>query len=204
MDEPRRSFDVEREKGDRARRPAFSLHASGCVRSTCLRVELRVLGKNRLLESLERLARLDAERLDECRARGSVGLERFRLAVTPVQREHQQTAQALAQRLSGDERLQLSDDVLVQAQCDVRLDPLFERIEPQLLESADLGLCPRFVLDVCEGPAAPQSEGGSEGVCCVARLLATRLVEQSLEFRGVGVGCTQEVAGPPRGYRVRR
>src|SRR5437588_10166966 len=98
--------------------------------------------------------------------------------------------------MSRDERLQLGDHILVQTQGDFGLEPLLERIESKLLETPDLGLRPRLVLDVRKGSAAPQSERGSECLCCVARLLAASLLEQTLEFVCIGVGDPEQVPGP--------
>ena len=67
-----------------------------------------------------------------------VQLERLAGAPGAVEREHQVCPQPLAQRLFGDERLQLADEVAMPAAGQVRLQPVFERPEAQLLEPTRL------------------------------------------------------------------
>ena len=75
------------------------------------RAERRVLAQDPRLQLLQAPAGLDAELVDERAARILVGLERLRLASRAVEGLHQQLAWPLAQRLLGDERLELGDDV---------------------------------------------------------------------------------------------
>ena len=103
-------------------------------------------------------AGLDADRVDERVARLAVGLERLGLAAAAVQREHPLRVQALAQRLLGDERLELADDLGVAARLEVLVDRQLERREPQLLEPADLERGERLAGDVVERRPAPQRE----------------------------------------------
>jgi hypothetical protein len=58
------------------------------------------------------------------RARGLVGLERLRLPARAIERQHQLPAQPLAQRLLGDQRLQLADQLAVAAAGQIGLDPV--------------------------------------------------------------------------------
>ena len=61
-------------------------------------------------------ARLYADRLDQRRARLSVGRERIGLPAAAIQREHALRVQPLAQRLGSDERFQLADHLPVDEQ----------------------------------------------------------------------------------------
>ena len=56
------------------------------------RLERGIVGENRLLETLQRLAGLDPELVDEQPSRVAIHLERFRLAARAIQREHQLSA----------------------------------------------------------------------------------------------------------------
>ena len=117
-----------------------------------------VLAQDRGLERLELRAWVDAELLDERLARGAVGRERVGLAPRAVEREHELRARSLAQRLRCDERLELGDELGVAPEREVRLDPLLERDEPELLEPGDLGLGERLVEEVRERRPAPERE----------------------------------------------
>ena len=95
--------------------------------------------EDRLLELAQLAAGLDPELLDERPPRLLVGLERLGLAARAVEREHQLAAQALAQRVLVDQRLELADERRRGApSARSRVDPLLERSEAQLLEPGDL------------------------------------------------------------------
>jgi len=64
--------------------------------------------------------------------------------------------EALAQRLGGDERLELCDHVAVPPIVEVVLDRELKRRQPQLIEPADLGARERLIGDIIERRAAPQ------------------------------------------------
>ena len=66
--------------------------------------------------------------------------------------------QALAERVLGDERLELADELAVRAGGELGLDRAFERAQPLLLEPPDRGRGERLVGDVGERRAAPQRE----------------------------------------------
>ena len=88
----------------------------------------------------------------------AVRLERLGLAAGAVQGQQQLPAQALAQRLAGDERLELAGDLRMAAEREVRVDAVLERRDPQLLQPRDLGLEGRLVGQVGERRPAPQRE----------------------------------------------
>ena len=88
----------------------------------------------------------------------AVGGERVGLPAAAVQRQHPLRVQPLAQRLGGDERLELADHLAVPALVEVVLDRELERRQPQLLQPPDLGARERLVGDVVERRAAPQRQ----------------------------------------------
>ena len=53
------------------------------------------------------------------------------LAPGAVQRQHQQPTKPLAQRMGGDELLELDDRSLVTAELELEVEPLLEQREPQ-------------------------------------------------------------------------
>ena len=122
------------------------------------RLERGVLGEDRLVQLAQPRARLDAELADQRAARGAVGLERVRLAPGPVEGDQELTAQALAQRVLADERLELGDELRTAAEREVGVDAVLERHEPQLLQAPDLGLAERLVGEIGERAPAPERE----------------------------------------------
>ena len=75
-----------------------------------------------------------------------------------IQREHQQLARALAERMLADEGLELGDDVRAAPEVDVGRNPLLDRDEAKLLEPARLGLRPVLEGELGERRAAPEVE----------------------------------------------
>ena len=116
------------------------------------------MAENRGLELLERFARFEAELLDQRGPRVLVGRERVGLAAGAVQGEHQQAAQALAQRMLADERLELGNGLGVAAERELDLEPLLERDEAQLLESGDLVAGEGLVAEVRQRRPTPEAE----------------------------------------------
>ena len=112
---------------------------------------------------LERAAGLDPQLLHEGLAGGAVGGERVRLAARPVQGEHELPASALPERLLGDERLELADELGVAPEGEVGVDPLLEGRPAKLLEPGDLRLRPRLVGDVGKRWAPPERQRLTEG-----------------------------------------
>ena len=107
------------------------------------------------LECAQLLARLEAE-LVEREPRLLVGGERVDLPTGAVEREHLQPPQPLACRVLAGERLQLADQLGVHAELELRLDPVLERRQPQLLQPPRLGLRERLEREVGERCTAPQ------------------------------------------------
>jgi hypothetical protein len=122
--------------------------------------------ENRALERLELRTWFDGELVDEALSAVSVDLERLRLPAAAVQREHQLPADALAQRVSRDQLLQLPDDLLVVAEVQVRLDAPLQSEQPQLLEPARLvGLAGQ----VADRRAAPEVNRRLQGLARLPR-----------------------------------
>ena len=110
------------------------------------------------MQAAELGRRLDADLLDQRRPGVPVGLERLGLAAAAVQREHALRVQPLAQRVLGQQRVDLADELVVAAGGEVRVDRELGGGEPQLLEPADLRVGERLVGDVRERVAAEQRE----------------------------------------------
>ena len=138
------------------------------------------------LEPPQLLARLEPELVGEEGARVAVGGERVGLAPAAVEREHQLAAQALAQRVRGDELLQLGDELGVAAEREVGLDAPLEHGEPLLAQPLRLVARQALELEPLQRLAAPQRErlaqqlGRRGGVARQPRLRARR---QPLEAR---------------------
>ena len=144
-------------------------------------LEGRIVRQDRLLERLQALARLEPELLVEQAARLLVRVERLGLATRPVEREHELAADALAKRVPGDETFQLGRDRGVTAECELGLDPLLDRRQPQLLEARDLGLREGFVGEVGQRGSPPQSERLFEQLRRPRRLRASSARDELLE-----------------------
>src|SRR5918996_867874 len=120
-----------------------------------------------------------------CFARLLVGGERVCLPAGAVEREHQLGTQALAQRLLAHERRQLGDERRVPTEGEVRLDPILERDQAQLLEARDVSLRERLVAKVGERRTAPEVEGLAEpsrrGLGTPVRKRGASFLEEPLE-----------------------
>ena len=102
--------------------------------------------------------RLDTQAVDQRLVRTAVGLERLGLPPGAVQREHLPATQPLAQRMLPYERLELADQPGVAAAGEVRVDPIAEACQAQVLQPRDLRLREAGVGNVGERGAAPQRE----------------------------------------------
>ena len=100
-------------------------------------LELRVVREHPALELAQLCARLEAELVGEQRARLAVDLERLRLAAA-VEGEHQLRPQPLAERVLGDERSELGNELALAAAAEVGLEPVLQHLQPHLLEPLGL------------------------------------------------------------------
>ena len=127
-----------------SRRLGASAARAGRVAGSCARIACCELAK--------RPAGLDAELVDEDASRVLVGLERVRLPPAAVEGEHQLAAQALAQGVLADQRLELADELGMGAKRKLGLNPLLKRRDAQLVEPAgDLALGEPLVDEIREG-----------------------------------------------------
>ena len=122
------------------------------------RAERLVLVEDVALELLERRAGLDPELLRERPPGVGVGVERVRLTAAAVEREHLLPAQALAQGMAANHRLELGGDLAVTAEREIRLDAILERRQPELLERTRRALCERLAREIGQRCAAPERE----------------------------------------------
>src|SRR5262249_37167223 len=83
--------------------------------------------KDRLLERSQLWAWLEAELLAQRVTDLAESGQGTCLPATSVEREHELTVQAFAERLVGDERFQLGNELDVSRKCQVSVDPLLER-----------------------------------------------------------------------------
>ena len=95
--------------------------------------------EDRLLEPLQLRSRTHAELGVERQHRVAVRIERLPLATCAVEGQHQLGAKALAQRIPGDEPLELADELRPAAKRELGLDPVLDGAGPQLFETGDLG-----------------------------------------------------------------
>ena len=100
-------------------------------------LERRVLHKDRLLQALQRLTRVDPQLVDERASRPLVRVKRFRLSARAVEGEHELAVESLPKPVLRRQRFQLWNELVVAAEREIGVDPLLERREPELLQPAD-------------------------------------------------------------------
>ena len=137
------------------------------------------MAQDRRLQLAQRRARLEPQLLDQQLAPGAVDVERLGLAAGAVEREHQQAAGALAQRLGGDQLLQIGQRLRVAAALQPPVGELLARHEPQLLQAGDLRPQRALVGEVGQHRPAPQRQRLGElrlaGLAARERLEAARV-----------------------------
>jgi hypothetical protein len=149
--------------GPRAGQREPAATARGRGRRCCRRgaggraLKLGVLLQDRPLELAQLLAGLQSEVLDQFAARPAVGLERIRLAPGPVEGEHQQRPQSLAERVADQQALQLRDRRGIVAELELGLEGILECGLMALVEVRALGAGEGFV-DIGERRPAPDGE----------------------------------------------
>ncbi len=160
----------------------------------------RVLGEDPLLELPQRRPRVEAELLHQ---RPPVLLERPKrvgLPARPVEGEHEQGPDPLAQRVLARQGLDLGDEVSRPPAAQLGVEQLLVRSEPELTEPLRLRLRPLLVRKLRIGVPAPLAEGqpqhrGSSDRIAVGRE-PPRLTDHRLEpgyVEGV-IGQLQSVA----------
>jgi hypothetical protein len=143
------------------------------------------VAQDRPLQLAKGRRRLEAELLQQQLPHLAVDLEGLGLAAAAVEGEHQLAAEPLAQRLGGDQALELADQLGPGAKGQVGVDPLLHTDQAQLLKAGDLGLGERLVAEVGQRRSPPQGQRlgqrvGGLGGSPVGQGLAT-LGEQALE-----------------------
>ncbi len=138
-----------------------------------------------------------AQFVDQQLAGVRVDAQRLGLPAAPVQREHQQLAQSLAQRVLGGERAQLGDDLAVQADVEGRRAAFFPGGDLEFGQPEPLGLGVR-ARHSGERAAAPQREGGHQQPVCLT-LVRDR---GGLGDARVEHGQVEGVGGDPQGVPV--
>ena len=118
--------------------------------------------EDRALELLQLGARLERELVDERRPRGAVRRQRVGLATASVERAHLQRAQPFAQRMLGDQRVELGGRLGRAPALEVGADPALERREPQLVEPRGDRSQRGQVREIAERRAAPERERGTQ------------------------------------------
>ena len=175
-----RAIDAKTASGGRcgaATRPGPDAAEDGAARPASPE-QLGVLPQDALAQGLQLGPGVEPELVGQARAGGGVGLECLGLPTGPVQRHHEQGAEALVERVGGDEGLQLADDLAVPAGGELGRDEDVERGEPQLLEPGHLQPGGVDLVELREGSAAPEPEGladvrrGPRGTAQPQRLLA--------------------------------
>ena len=161
--EPRAARERRPERGEQAHGVEVAArHEHGAARLPVGRTarggKLGVMAQDRLLQVPQRRAGFHPEGLDERGARLAVDLQRVHLAARPIQREHQQLAQPLAQRLGGRQLRQLGNDVRVAPEREQCLHAPFQRVLAQLLQPGDRALGERLGREVRQRLAAPERE----------------------------------------------
>ena len=94
----------------------------------------RLLGQNRLLQSLQLRAWIKTQLVGQVPPGVLVGLERFALPPVAIQREHEQAPQPFASGMLADVPAELGDGVPTQTDVDPQLVQLLDRLQAELLE----------------------------------------------------------------------
>ena len=140
-----------RDDGDRlAQRPRRRLARS--------QIEGRILSKHGTFQLLQDRAGLEPEVFGKLPPGPRVHVERLCLPAAAVQRDHQLAHETFAMRMLTRKRLELAHEAVAVARLQLRIDVLFDRVEPQLFEAFDLGARERLLLETPERCTAPQGE----------------------------------------------
>ena len=127
----------------------------------------------------------------------AVSLERLGLASRPIQREHQLPAQALAQRMLGDERLELAHELAMAAIREVRINRVLERAQPQLLQPPDRRRGERLVGDVGQRRPVPERERLASGAIRDEPLEAAHVEVVRRDAQLVAAPAREDLGGVP-------
>ena len=147
--------------------------------------ERRVLIEDRALEFLQSGVGVEPKLLREHALALPVDVERVCLAPGSIEGEHELAAQALAERMSADERLELGNELSRTAELELGVDLLLERGESKLLDPAGLDLAVLGVRELRERGPSPEAERRREPLSralgLARRKEGARLPDESLE-----------------------
>src|SRR5262249_22727131 len=167
------------------------LLASATGRGARRKLKRGVLFQDGALNLLQARVRFNAKFLHQHATGRVINGQRLRLPPAPVQRDHQQLIAALPERMGGDQRTELADDVRVTAERDIRRYPVLDSACPQLLQARDLRLREVLVADLGQRLTAPQRERLAEVRRRPARFAgrerATAVAGEALETAHVDV-----------------
>src|SRR5262249_8372051 len=127
--------------------------------------------QNAQLELLQHRSGVDPELLGEQPTPALEHLQRVGLPAAAIQRKHQLATQPLAERVLGDERLQLRDQLVMSAERQVGLDPIADRRQPELLQPRDLTLGERLTPEIGQRLAVPERERIAQTRRALARVI---------------------------------
>jgi hypothetical protein len=136
------------------------------------RLERGVLPQDLLLELAQRRRGLETELVEEARSRPAVRLESVGLPASAVQRQHQLGDEALVQRVLSDKLFELGYQRRVSAECQLGVEQLLQRFEPDLLEPLDRRPGERLVGEICERRPAPDRQRVAKQVDGAGRVAA--------------------------------
>ena len=160
------------------------------------RLEPGILREDRALELVQRGAGLDPQLGEERAPRRAVGLERFGLPARAIESQHELPAQALTQRISRHERLELRHELVVVAERELRLEQILLRPDVQLIEPSNLFVRESLVGEVRQRRSPPERQRRPELLGRVGVIAGGErgpaLREQALEAVAV------ELVGPER------
>ena len=122
----------------------------------------RILLENRALDITQSSARLDSELRNQRPARRLERLQRVGLAATAIQGHHLLRPKALVQRMPGDQRVELRDQLGVAPAREIRVDRTLQRGDPQLVQARCDGPGARLLGEIGESRSAPERERGAE------------------------------------------
>jgi hypothetical protein len=97
------------------------------------------LSEYRTVQFAQLLAWLYTKVADELAAGVRIDRQCLGLPAGPVEGQHQLSAEPLSIRIRMDQRLQIADDSGLAPEGKVRVDPRFQRSQPELLQPAEFG-----------------------------------------------------------------
>src|SRR5437868_1034155 len=126
---------------------AFALEATDSQRG--------ILLQDALQQALQLRPRFHTELIDQSLSGALIHVRCFGLASRAVERQHQLSTQALSKRVPVDKRNELADQRFVPTQRQLRFDPLFYCMHPELGQASSLPEGERLGGEILERRPAP-------------------------------------------------